>query len=53
MDTIVWLGLGALYLVLLLVLGVTTIRKGHKVLFFVGFLMPVLWLVGAVLPETS
>lgn len=41
--------LGALYLVLLVVFGTLTWRKGHLVLFWVGIIFPVLWMIGAVL----
>lgn len=42
--------LGAIYLVLMITFGVLTIRKGHWVLFIVGIIFPLLWLIGAVLP---
>jgi hypothetical protein len=45
------IGLGVLYLVLLLTLAVTSFRKGHWVLGLIGFFIPVLWLIGAVLPS--
>jgi hypothetical protein len=41
---------GFIYLAVALTIGVTTYRKGRKVLFFIGFLMPALWLVGAIMP---
>jgi hypothetical protein len=44
-------GLGILYLVLLVVLGITSFRKGHWVLGLIGFIFPVLWLIGAILPS--
>jgi hypothetical protein len=40
----------------MLTLAVTTYRKGHFWLFGIGFLVPVLWLVGALLkpkPESK
>jgi hypothetical protein len=43
--------LGIIYLVLLFVLGVLSFRKGHWVLGLIGFIFPVLWLVGAILPS--
>ena len=43
--------LGIIYLVLLLVLGVLSFRKGHWVLGLIGFIFPLLWLVGAILPS--
>jgi len=49
---VLWALLGVLYLVLLVVLGLSTLRKGHYVLFFVGFFLPFLWLIGAVIRPT-
>lgn len=43
--------MGILYLVLLLTLAVLSFRKGHWVLGLIGFVFPVLWLVGAILPD--
>ena len=44
-------GLGILYLVLIVTLAVMTFRKGHWVLGLIGFIFPILWLIGAVLPD--
>ena len=44
-------GLGVIYLVLLFTLAVVTFRKGHWVLGLIGFILPFLWLIGAVLPD--
>ncbi len=44
------IGLGVLYLVLLFTLAVMTFRKGHWVLGLIGFILPILWIIGAVLP---
>jgi hypothetical protein len=44
-------GLGALiYFVLLFMLGLTCLRKGHWVLFIFGIFLPFLWIIGAVMP---
>jgi hypothetical protein len=43
------IGFGVIYLALLLTLGTYTLRKGHIVWFVLGFLIPPLWLVGALL----
>jgi hypothetical protein len=43
--------LGIIYLVLLLVFAVLSFRKGHWVLGLVGFIFPVLWIIGAILPS--
>lgn len=46
--------LGAVvYLALLLTLGLWTLRKGHWVMFLVGFILPVFWLIGAVIPRVA
>ena len=52
MSTFLWILLGALYLTALIVLGVATLRKGHVVLFIVGIVFPVLWIVGALMGPT-
>ena len=52
MSTLAWILLAALYLTLLVSFGVTTLRKGHTVLFWVGIIFPVLWIVGALLQPT-
>jgi len=44
------IGLGILYLVLLCTLAVMSFRKGHWVLGLIGFICPLLWLIGAILP---
>jgi hypothetical protein len=43
-------GLGILYLVLLFTVAIMTFRKGHWVLGIIGFIFPILWLIGAILP---
>lgn len=45
-----YFGFGILYIVLLITMGVMTIRKGHTVLFIIGIFFPLLWLVGAIMP---
>lgn len=42
--------LGAIYIALLLTVAVITFRKGHVVLGIIGIFLPVLWLIGAMLP---
>ena len=48
-----YIGLGVIYFILVITLAVLTFRKGHWVLGLIGFLFPVLWLIGAVLPDTQ
>jgi hypothetical protein len=47
-----FVGLGILYLVLLLVLGIMSIRKGHWIMFIIDIFIPIFWLIGALLPPT-
>ena len=46
-----WWGIGFggffLYLLLLIFLGIRTLRNGHGWLFFFGIFFPLLWLIGA------
>jgi hypothetical protein len=39
-----------LYLVLVFTIAVLTFRKGHWVLGLLGFALPILWLIGVILP---
>ena len=50
--TFLWVLLGILYFVVLVTLGVATLRKGHIFLFIIGFFLPVLWLVGGLIGPT-
>ncbi len=50
--TVLWFLLAVLYLVVLISLGLSTLRKGHVVLFVVGFFFPLLWIIGAVIGPT-
>jgi len=52
MSTILWFLLGVVYLAVLITLGVATLRKGHMFLFVVGFFIPILWLIGALIAPT-
>jgi hypothetical protein len=51
----IWWGIGGgLYaiwwIVLVVTLGMTTLRKGHWVMFILGIFLPLFWLIGAVIP---
>jgi len=49
---VAWItGGGILYFVLLVTLGILSIRKGHWVMFLVGLFIPVFWLIGALMPH--
>ena len=45
--------LGAIYFVLLVTLGIMSIRKGHWVMFIIGIFIPLFWIIGALLPPRS
>jgi hypothetical protein len=52
MSTFLWVVLSLLYITAFILLGVTTLRKGHYVLFLVGIIFPILWIIGALLGPT-
>ena len=43
--------LSAIYIVLLITLGIISLRKGHWVMFIIGLFIPLFWLIGALLPR--
>jgi len=50
-----WWGIGLgglLYFVLLVTLGVMTLRNGHGWMFFFGIFLPILCIVGAIMRPT-
>lgn len=44
-----WIGLGVFYFILLVTLGITSLSKGHWVMFILGFPFPLFWLIGALM----
>jgi len=42
-------GLAIIWIVLMITLGITTLRKGHWVMFIVGIFLPIFWIIGAVM----
>ncbi len=44
------IGFGVLYFILLVTLGIMSIRKGHWVMFIIGIFFPLFWLIGALMP---
>ncbi len=50
--TFLWILLGIIYFVVLCTLGVATLRKGHFLLFIIGIIFPILWVVGALIAPT-
>ena len=48
------IGLSVLaYVVLLISLGITSIRHGHWIMFIVGIFLPFFWLIGALMAPTT
>jgi hypothetical protein len=47
--TFLWILLAILYLACWVFLGPGTFRKGHYWMFWIGFFLPILWIVGAVI----
>jgi ATP/ADP translocase len=48
-----WGLLVVIYFVLLVVLGVTSLRKGHWIMFIIGIFLPLFWIIGAVMPPVE
>ncbi len=44
-----FIGGGIIYIVLLITVGILTIRKGHWVMFILGLFLPLFWFVGAMM----
>ena len=44
---LIWFLVSLTYVMCLATLGMTTLRNGHSVLFWVGIVFPLLWIVGA------
>jgi ATP/ADP translocase len=53
METFTWGLLGLIYVVLLVVLGITSLRKGHWIMFIIGIFIPLFWIIGAVIPPVD
>ncbi len=43
--------LGAIYFMLLITLGILSIRKCHWVMFIIGIFIPLFWIIGAIMPR--
>ena len=48
-----WFGAGIIYIVLAITLGVMCLRKGHWVMFILGFFLFIFWLIGAIMPPVN
>jgi hypothetical protein len=41
---------GLIYVILLITLGIMSIRKGHWIMFIIGIFIPIFWIIGALMP---
>jgi hypothetical protein len=44
---------GLLYVILLVTLGIMSIRKGHWIMFIIGIFIPIFWIIGALMPPAA
>jgi hypothetical protein len=42
---------GIIYFILLVTVGIISIRKGHSVMFIIGIFIPLFWFIGALMPS--
>ncbi len=42
---------GIIYFILMVTLGVISLRKGHWFMFIIGIFLPFFWLIGALMPS--
>lgn len=52
MSTFLWAVLAVVYIACFFLLGLATFRKGHYVMFWLGIIFPVLWIIGALMAPT-
>ena len=50
--TFLWIILGVLYVACWIYFGMSTFRKGHYWMFWIGFFFPFLWIIGALIRPT-
>ena len=50
--TFLWILLGIIYVACWVYFGLATFRKGHYWMFWIGFFLPFLWIIGAFISPT-
>ena len=50
--TFLWILLGIIYVACWIYFGLSTFRKGHYWMFWIGFFLPFLWIIGALIGPT-
>jgi ABC-type multidrug transport system permease subunit len=51
--TFLWILLAIVYVGCWIYFGLATFRKGHYWLFWIGFILPFLWIIGAFIAPTE
>jgi hypothetical protein len=51
-DKMGWI-FGIIYFVLLVTLGIVSLRKGHWIMFIIGLFIPLFWFIGALVPPVA
>lgn len=51
--TWLWILLAALYVACWIYFGLATFRNGHYWMFWIGFFIPILWIIGAFMSPTA
>ena len=51
--TFLWILLGIVYVACWIYFGLATFRKGHYWMFWIGFFLPILWIIGAFIAPTD
>ena len=50
--TLLWILFGIIYVACWIYFGLSTFRKGHYWMFWIGFIFPFLWIIGALIGPT-
>jgi ABC-type multidrug transport system permease subunit len=51
--TFLWILLGVVYVACWIYFGLATFHKGHYWMFWIGFFIPILWIIGALIAPTQ
>ena len=51
--TFLWIVLGVVYIACWVYFGLATFRRGHYWMFWIGFFIPILWIIGAFISPTD
>jgi hypothetical protein len=52
-----WWGFGGalvlIWVIVFFMFAFTALRKGHWIMFIIGFFLPIFWIIGALIPPTA